>query len=608
MAGNQESVWRENEGNREQEQQAPVQASLTPQMPPMPREGYTVVPGWAAAETEETKRMKGNYGFIAPAALCYGLLYAFCMYRNGSGIAFGLFVAGSLVFFYHVLKRIQINGGNSQKPGCAAGADGSVSAYEKGGSGGRERVFKKGSVFYIAAMALLSISTFCTDDGTLIFFNKFGIFLLMMSFLLKQFFHTSKWKLGKYLGSICILVGASIGELGRPFSDGAAHNKARGKRMGRRGWYIALGLLVGIPLVMVILLLLASADAVFGEMTKKLLHSISLAGIFDIVFRVVSLFFGAYALTAYLCKKRIREDVADMRKGEPVLAVTVTGLLTLIYLLFSVVQIAGLFLGKLQLPEGYTYAMYARRGFFQLLLVSVLNLVIVLGCLNYFRESKVLKGVLTVMSFCTFIMIASSFMRMIMYIRYYYLTYLRILVLWGLVVLAVLFAGVVASIVREGFPLFRYSMAAVAVLYLALSFAHPDYIIARVNVANAPHGDMLLHQEGEEWSEGELNGRGFFLVKEPYLDYAYLRTLSADAAPVLVPYLRELGYDMKAFDSADAVEYAKEEEILGSYGAGRSDQAGFGYYWMRKMQGSTKNFGLRTYNVSRHIALHHLAP
>ena len=39
---------------------------------------------------------------------------------------------------------------------------------------------------------------------------------------------------------------------------------------------------------------------------------------------------------------------------------------------------------------------------------------------------------------------------------------------------------------RESFPLFRYGVVMVTVLYLALSFSHPDYIIARVNIANAP--------------------------------------------------------------------------------------------------------------------------
>ncbi len=549
-------------------------------------QAYTVVQGGPPAETPETRRMKENYAFLVRAALLYGIFYAFCMYRNGSGVTFPFFVAASLGFFCFSMAKVGVCGGEGRTGEGVLG-------------------LKKGSLFYIVTMLLLGISTFCTDDGTIIFFNKLGVFLLLMSFLLKQYFDTSKWKLGKYLGSICLLVGASAGELGRPFSDGAAYNKIREKREDRRGWYIALGLLVGVPLLLVVLLLLASADAVFGQMTARLLESISFWGIFNIMFRILLVFFGAYALTAYLCKKSIREEVTDMRRGEPVLAITVTGLLTVLYLFFSVIQIVGLFLGKLQLPEGYTYAMYARQGFFQLLAVSLLNLIIVLCCMSFFRESKVLKIILTVMSLCTFIMIASSFMRMIMYIRYYYLTYMRILVLWGLVLLAVLFVGVVANIFRTSFPLFRYSMAAVAVLYLALSFGHPDYIVARVNVANAPHGEMLLQQEDKGQTAQDLeksSSGGFFLAPEPYKDYDYLRTLSADAAPALVPYLRELGYHMEAFYEEDAVDYASDTGAWES-GYGRSHVSRFGYYWMSKLQRSLKNFGIRTYNVSRHLAL-----
>ena len=51
--------------------------------------------------------------------------------------------------------------------------------------------------------------------------------------------------------------------------------------------------------------------------------------------------------------------------------------------------------------------MYAREGFFQLLTVGFINLAIVLVCMTFFRESRLLKAVLTVMSLCTFVMIAS---------------------------------------------------------------------------------------------------------------------------------------------------------------------------------------------------------
>ena len=58
--------------------------------------------------------------------------------------------------------------------------------------------------------------------------------------------------------------------------------------------------------------------------------------------------------------------------------------------LFSGIQIFGLFLGKMQLPEGYTYAQYAREGFFQLLAVSILNLILVLFPKKFLMEGVTL--------------------------------------------------------------------------------------------------------------------------------------------------------------------------------------------------------------------------
>lgn len=519
-------------------------------------------------ETEETKRMKEHFSFFGPVTFWYAVFYAFCMFKNGSGVTFPFFVAGSLLFLCLSLSKLGIT-------------------------------LKRGSIFYMAAIVLLGISTFCTDDGRLIFFNKAGIFLLMMSLLLKQFFNTSKWKLGKYLGAICQLVVMSFGELGRPFSDLVRNRKVKESESSKKFWYVVLGLVIGVPVLFMVLLLLASADVLFRQMTGDILKNIQLGNIFNILFRIAFIFFASYSLTSYLCKRKINEEVADLRQGEPVLAITITGLLTLLYLLFSGIQIVGLFLGQMQLPEGYTYAMYAREGFFQLLAVSLLNLVIVLICMSLFKKSKLLKAILTLMSLCTFVMIASSALRMVIYIRFYYLTFLRILVLWSLAVLALLFAGVLISIFLERFPMFRYSMAVVTLLYLALSFAHPDYIIAWVNIANAPQGAAAWSNDADEesLSQADLFGGQFFLTSEPYHDYRYLTNLSADAAPILVPYLEDLGYDLDAFEAEDAVLYEGE---FRSESMMRSKESDFGYYWMRRMQKKADNLGIRTFNVSRY--------
>lgn len=439
----------------------------------------------------------------------------------------------------------------------------------------------------MVAIILLGISTFCTDDGRIIFFNKLGILLLMMSLLLKQFYNTAGWKLGKFLGSIVVMASASLAELGRPFSDGRQYRKNRPDKSNKKLTAVGLGLLIAMPLLLVVLILLSDADAVFRQMTKKLLDGITIENIMNVLLRIAFIFFASYAFLSYLCSKTLKEEVKDRKNGEPLVAITVTGLLTLLYLFFSGIQIVGLFLGKLKLPEGYTYAMYAREGFFQLLTVAFLNLVIVLVCLSFFRESKVLKIILTVMSLCTFIMMASSAMRMIIYIYYYYMTFLRLLVLWGLTLLALLFLGIVINIFRDKFSLFRYSVVVVTVLYLALSFSHPDYIIASINVGNASAQDIDTDAEK-------------FRDRVPYHDYSFLSRLSADAAPVIVPYLQEQGYLMDAFFADDPTGNAKDR--TDGERKSRSKLDGFGYYWMEEMKDRTENLGIRTFNTSRYTA------
>jgi len=122
--------------------------------------------------------------------------------------------------------------------------------------------------------------------------------------------------------------------------------------------------------------------------------------------------------------------------------------------------------------------------------------------------------VLTVFSVCTYVMIASAAMRMLLYVDAYSLSFLRILVLWFLALNTLLVSGIILAIYRASFPLFRYFVAVSAICYTVLAYANVDYIIASYN--------MKSQEKVEE------------------IDVDYLLTLSADAAPVLLPALHEV--------------------------------------------------------------------
>ena len=158
----------------------------------------------------------------------------------------------------------------------------------------------------------------------------------------------------------------------------------------------------------------------------------------------------------------------------------------------------------MQLPSGYTYARYAREGFFQLLFVCILNVIIVLLGSELFRKNKILNAFLILITLCTYIMIASSTYRMGLYVSEYGLTATRLCVFWALGVIALFMLGVILSICRPAFSLFRYGIIVIGVCYLVLAFARPDYLVARYNT-----------------------------VCMEDTDYKYLMSLSTDASPAL---------------------------------------------------------------------------
>lgn len=440
---------------------------------------------------QEMEKRIGHFCCFGIGSLIYAVFYTFCLYRNPSGITFPFFIGGTLFYFLLFLK----------KSGISA---------------------KKDTIFYVTALMLLGISNFCTDDGSILFWNGVVIFVLFFCFMIHSLYDDESWDLSQYLSAVVRTVFGAVGSVGRPFSDLGLYLKFRKESRGLKdgkGRYIVFGLLLCIPLLMVVLFLLGSADMVFASLMEDVMKNIRIPDhLFGVFFTLAFAFFASYCVIAYLAKRSIPAESADRRTGEPVLAITVTFLLSAVYVIFSGIQIVFLFFGKTELPDGRTYAEYARQGFFQLLFVCVINLSLVLICLKRFEESRVLKILLTLISLCTYVMIASSAMRMILYMKYYYLTFLRIFVLWALAVIFLLMTGVLVNIYRARFPLFRYGVLTVTVLYIALSFSHPDYLIARVNTSY-----MLTGVKSE-----------FFENTGRYPDVDYLKNLSADAAPVLL--------------------------------------------------------------------------
>lgn len=515
-------------------------------------------------QCQQQSPMKSQFGFFGIASAVYAIFYTFCLYKNASGITYPFFAAGTLCYFFLCMKKLRVP-------------------------------FKKDSIFYMISIVLLGISNCCTASKPILNLNKLGIFLLSFVLMLHTVYQDKSWGLPKYISAVghtlCITLSCTF----NPFIDAASFFAA--KKQGNSGKksnfvYIIIGLAIAAPTLMLMTALLCSADVVFRKMVSNIFSfDFIILDIFKITVWTVFVFFISYALLSALCEKGVKETVTNKKGLEPIIAIIVTGLLCVVYLMFSMIQILYLFIGNMQLPDGYTYSAYARQGFFQLLAVCIMNLFIVLICISLFKDNTALKIILTAICGCTFIMILSSALRMLMYIKTYNLTFLRLFVLWSLAVIFLLMAGVTVYIYFQRFPLFFYSVVVTTVLYLGLSFAHPDYWIALYN----------LNPSRVDWQTDDASG-----------NLRYLTKLSADAAPILLnektnPYLQVSLDTMKELAELEMLygfegngfSYDKYDEMHAEIDSIiQNDNESYMYRYYKKVYRASKEMHIRNFNFS----------
>lgn len=427
--------------------------------------------GGRIVRPDDHEKRAGRFQVFGLGCFLYALFYTCCLYHNASGITYPFFAGGTLWFFISYIKK-----------------SGSSSAD------GRKQIDNR----FLMACILIAGSLNCaTDSGVLLFFNKLLMFALLGVLLLQCWHDTVSWSLSSYAKGLMFLVLGGIDQIGVPIGDWRAWRRTRKEdgvekealtQRRRIGKAVCIGLLIALPMAMFILLLLASADEVFGSLLLDLLEFPFYIDIWNgavMLFETLIIFVVSYGIFAYNTdpqNKKTIDDIAAPGKTswDPYIAVTVNAVMCLIYVVFSGIQIFSLFLGNL--PEGYTYSSYARRGFFELMFVCVFNVFLVLFTLAYFEKTRTIRLLLAVICGCTYIMIVSSAFRMLMYIKSYQLTFLRISVLWVLLMTAVVMAGVLWYIYHP-FPLFKFMLMVLTVGWLSFSALHPDHWIALYNTS-----------------------------------------------------------------------------------------------------------------------------
>ena len=402
-------------------------------------------------------------------SLVYGAVFGMCLYDGADGVAGLLLALATMAYLWHAGRPFS-------------------------------RRLTVREFFYPASFILLGVGSLLTDSQPLVAMNCGGMLLLLLAMVVHAYSDDGGWDVLTHFKAMALTLLGTIGCLPSPVTDGRA---AQAAAEHHRDHGVLIGLAIGLPLAIIILKLLSSADLVFASLVGGILDAMMLPeGIIGRLLLTVVGFFGGYA--GLTCARRgpAVSDGQPRRKGNPKVVLTITAMLAVIYVPFCLIQFLYL-VGHMTLPAGVTYAQYAHQGFFQLLAVAVINTSMVIVTTHFFDLGKLLKVMLMVICGCTFVMIASSAMRMVLYVGAYGLTFLRLFVLWQLVVIAMWMIGIAISICRPSFALFRYGMVIVTALYIILALIRPDYWIARYNIA-----------------QGNIDG-------------SYLSELSADAAAAI---------------------------------------------------------------------------
>lgn len=475
-------------------------------------------------------KMESQFSFFGTMSLLYGILFTACMYQNWNGATFPVLVVFTNLFGFQYVKQIGLK-------------------------------IQKDTWVYAAGMILLSISSFMTTNTFLIFFNWIGIFLLFVVMMIHQFYQDTDWSFQVYLRNILMIIGTTVGSIFYPIRHAAAYITPKTLSRKRTVLYIFSGVAIAACLLLVILPLLVHSDQIFALYFGRFTSHIRFGNVFWIFVMAFTVGILCYAFFSALCRKNLKsESEVTEKKYSPVVAITFTSVIAVIYLFYSAIQIIYLFIGQGGgLPAGITYASYARSGFWELLFISILNFFMVVVGIYLFRENKILKWILTVISACTFVMIFSSAYRMWMYVDVYHLTFLRVLVLWFLSVLTIVMIGTIFSIYKKKFPLFRYSMFVVGCCYIVFSLARPDYWIATYNIEHT-----------ENMNQGELS----------YLVYG----LSDDAA--------------SAISKIEANKISLENDSYLYYDdSEKPDSMLQNYFWNIKEK--YRNMNIRTWNYAK---------
>lgn len=279
--------------------------------------------------------------------------------------------------------------------------------------------------------------------------------------------------------------------LGMPFTS-LEFLKFGKTKTSKNAILILIGLAVSLPILIILLGLFMSADALFENSVNSVISRIGFD--FGNIFADLFLgFFGGIFLAAILLGLKYEEQ---KHKTPGIIGNCIEGLvigtfLTMINILliaFVGFQFVYLFGGIANITvSDMSYAEYARRGFFELTAASglIFSIALLVMIMTKKKEDKLpiwVKLCTISLCLCNGVLLISAVKRMLLYVEVYGLSVKRVLTLWFMCLIGLCLIWMIIKCIIPKIDVMRLIGVTVITCVCILSLADTEKMIARYNI------------------------------------------------------------------------------------------------------------------------------
>lgn len=283
-------------------------------------------------------------------------------------------------------------------------------------------------------------------------------------------------------------IGVSLKSL---FTGGNGDKKTIGKAL--------VGLICAIPVLIIVVPLLISSDDAFSGMMSNIfsgsgnVFTTLLKAIFG---AVISMFVISYGISLKFGRVSKTKD-SKFAGIENVYIISFLSAIAVCYLLYLFSQLAyffSAFSGFLP-NDDITYSQYARKGFFEMCIIAVINLFLVFLSMLLAKKQNGrvclgIKIIATFISVFTLIIIATAISKMVLYINEFGMTVLRIGTSAFMIFLSVVFIAVILRIYINKINIVKTALITSGIVILLLGAVNINAVCARYNYESYKEGRL----------------------------------------------------------------------------------------------------------------------